>query len=335
LIAAALIALFAASAARAAVCGGTTTCQCGDDVASDYTMAADLGPCPRIADSDTVGLALRPGVTLDCQGHAIIGPADNQKNAFGVKVGSGNSVDSDMTVRQCQVTGFWWGIYVKNAADVLVEDSHLYANGWKDPTQNGTGYGIDVASSQDVTVRNNLIADNGNEGFHLSASTSVTVQGNLFRNNGLEQLYLINASGNVITGNHAEGGSQGLEMRFSSSNQFSYNAWTQSAAQVLENDDSDNEFFYEQFDGRVTVGPGSNGNRFLLGEFANPTGACLSVDAVHDTYVYKGHFAACGTDLVAAAPVVLDRSINNLAKVPRTAIVRFAGCTADSTWTPT
>ena len=45
-------------AARAAVCGGAVVCQCGDTVTSDYTMTADLGPCPRLASGDTVGLRL-------------------------------------------------------------------------------------------------------------------------------------------------------------------------------------------------------------------------------------------------------------------------------------
>ena len=155
-------------AARAAVCGGAVVCQCGDTVTSDYTMTADLGPCPRLASGDTVGLRLKSGVTLDCQGHTITGPGDTQKNAYGIRVGNSSSPDANMVIRNCGVTKFWWGVYVQNAGDVLIEDNHLYENGWKDPTQNGTGYGLDVANSQDVTVRRNRIVDNGNEGFHLS-----------------------------------------------------------------------------------------------------------------------------------------------------------------------
>ena len=77
-----------------------------------------------------------------------------------------------MVVRNCGVTKFWWGVYVQNAGDDIIEDNDLYENRWKDPTQNGNGYGLDVANSSAVTVRNNLISDNGNEGFHLSSSSA-------------------------------------------------------------------------------------------------------------------------------------------------------------------
>src|SRR6185503_12649000 len=222
---------------------------------SDYTMTADLA-CPRLPSGDTVGLRLKSGVTLDCQGHIIAGPGDTLKNAYGV-------------------TKFWWGVYVQNAGDVLIEDNDLYENGWKDPTQNGTGYGLDVANSQDVTVRRNRIVDNGNEGFHLSTSVGVTVDDNELMNNGFEQLYMIHSDFNTIANNKTQGGTQGLEMRYSSSNYFSYNVWAQAPLHMLENDNNDNVFFYDRFEGRVFVGNSSLRNRFELSEFINPTGNCL------------------------------------------------------------
>jgi len=317
--------------ALAASCGGTTQCQCGDTVISNYTMTSDLGPCPRIPTGDTVGLRLTPGVTLDCQGHAIAGPGDLGTNAFGIRVGSASTPvpDNHLTIRNCWVTGFWWGIYVQNARNVLIEGNHLYANGWKEPVENGSGYGLDVANSTDVTVRDNAIFDNGNEGFHLSGSSGVTVEGNRLSDNGLEQLYLIRSDGNVIRNNYTEGGSQGLEMRYSNNNTFSYNVWAQSPAQVLENDNSNNVFFYDSFEGRVVVGDASLGNRFELCAFDNPTGTCLRVNALQGTHVYKGYFQACALDVVATTGVTLERSINNLVTVSKSVTVKYPGCSAD------
>ncbi len=60
--------------------------------------------------------------------------------------------------------------------------------------------------------------------------------------------------------------------------------------QYLENDNSDNEFLYDSFEGRVVVGDASVGNTFRLCDFDNPTGTCLRVNALHGTYVYKGYF---------------------------------------------
>jgi parallel beta-helix repeat protein len=328
LVLAALV-LGLAAGAIAAECGGSTPCQCGDTVGSDYLMTADLGPCPRLSGgADTVGLRVRSGATLDCRGHSITGPGDLLRDSFGIRVGT-SSASSKMTVRGCSVSRFWWGIHVDGATDVLIDSNHLHDNGWKVPVENGSGYGVDVANSSAVTVRNNVIADNGNEGVHLSSSSGAVIEDNVLRDNGFEQLYLIRADDNVIRRNHAAGGTQGLEMRFSSGNAFSYNVWAGSPLQFLENDNNDNTFFYERFEGRVAVGEASTGNRFELSSFSNPAGNCLTVAAPNAAYVHKSFFGPCNWDVVGNALVTLDRSVNTLAKVSKAVTVRFPGCTAD------
>jgi parallel beta-helix repeat protein len=160
------------SLAFAATCGGAVVCQCGDTVVEDYTMTSDLGPCPLVLGGDTIGLRVGSGVTLNCGGHAIIGPPDGRRSEFGIRVGTSSAIESDVVIRNCRVTGFWWGIYVQSAKNVVIKKNHIHENGWKDNTENGTGYGLDIANSADVIVRNNTIADNGDEGIHLSHSMS-------------------------------------------------------------------------------------------------------------------------------------------------------------------
>ncbi|HEY8149784.1 MAG TPA: right-handed parallel beta-helix repeat-containing protein, partial [Vicinamibacteria bacterium] len=232
-------------------------------------------------------------------------------------------------MRRCDVSRFWWGVHVDSATDVLIDSNHLHDNGWKDPEANGNGYGLDVANSSAVTVRNNRIADNGNEGFHLSSSSGAIVEDNVFEDNGREQLYLIHADNNVIRRNRATGGTQGLEMRFSSGNAFSYNVWAGSPLQYLENDNHDNTFLYERFEGRVAVGDACTGNRFESSSFSNPAGNCMTVTIPSTGYVFKSFFGPCNWDVVGNALVTLDRSVNTLAKVSKTVTVRFPGCTAD------
>ena len=118
-------------------------------------------------------------------------------------------------------------------------------------------------------------------------------------------------------------------MRFSSGNAFSYNVWAGSPLQYLENDNNDNTFFYERFEGRVAVGDASTGNRFELSSFSNPTGNCLTVAAPSTAYVFKSFFGPCSWDVVGNALVTLDRSVNTLPKVSKAVTVRFPGCTAD------
>jgi parallel beta-helix repeat protein len=320
-----------ASSLSAAECGGAIPCQCGDTVVTDYTLTFDLGPCPRLpgAGVDTIGLSVNSGVTLDCQGHKILGPNDNLKNAFGIRIGArlAPTLARDATVRNCEIAYFWWGIYVQKAENILLENNTLRDNGWKDPKKNGTGYGLDVANSRDVTVRNNMIVNNGNEGFHLSHSTNTIIEDNLFADNGFEQLYLYFADDNTIHGNTASGGRQSLEMRFSNRNLFSYNRWINSQKQWLENDNTQNTFFYDHFHGLVQVARKSEGNLFTLCEFTNPTGVCLRLNAT-DGVVYKGRFSSCKFDVRAGAPAVLDRCAEVDKKAGKLTLI-YPGCVAD------
>ena len=215
--------------AIAAVCGGPVVCQCGDTVGADYAMTADLGPCPRLSGTDTVGLKVRSDVTLDCQNHSITGPGDTLKDSFGIRVGTSSGA-SNMKVKRCNVSGFWWGIYVESATNVLIKGNHLHDNGWKSATENGTGYGLDVANSTAVTVRGTSSPTTATRAFISPAPPRVTRGRQCLPDNGLEQLYLIRADNNTIRNNEATGGTQGLEMRFSSGNAFSYNVWAGLAA---------------------------------------------------------------------------------------------------------
>jgi len=336
ILAAFLLAWLAASSATAAECGGAVVCKCGDTVTSDYAMTANLGPCPRLASGDTIGLAVRSGVTLNCQDHAISGPADTLKDSFGIRVAVGTASGQETVVDRCVVTGFWWGAYVSAASDVRIQDSIFHQNGWKDPTLNGTGYGIDISASIRVMVSGCRISDNGNEGVHVSYSSrregdlepGVTLDSNTIFNNGREQIYLFHSDGNIIHNNQMWGGTQGLEMRFSSNNQFSYNTWS-GPLHWLENDDQNNTFLYDSFDGRVVVGDNSLGNEFRLVEFTNATGACLHFGPLDGGYIYKSRFDSCLTDLEGSSAVTLERSVANLKTVSKAVKVKFPGCIAD------
>ncbi|MEO2169875.1 MAG: right-handed parallel beta-helix repeat-containing protein [bacterium] len=290
-------------------CGGAVVCACGDRVVEDYTMSADLGPCLE-ADSggEIVGLRLKSDVLLDCSGFAILGPDDAQKEEFGIRIGTSAGPVSGVTLRGCEVSGFWWGIYVSSSSEIVVEDNYSHDNGWKDPYANGTGYGIDIARSSDVVVRGNRIDDNGNEGIHLSASQDVVVESNSLTNNGFEQIYLINADENEIHSNTATGGTQGLEMRDSSRNQFSYNRFLDSPKQWLENDNHANEFVYDEFAGQVEVSADSTGNRFSHCRFLNPDGTCIRVRGA-GTSLDRAWMQQCkvAVDTLEALTLALER----------------------------
>lgn len=291
-------------------CGGDVACACGDRVVEDYTMSGNIGPCSwdeHATGDELVGLRVDDGITLDCAGFGVEGPADQRKEEFGIKIGSRTRPVVAATVRNCRVHGFWWGVHIVNSSDILVESSTLEDNGWFDPDANGTGYGIDVVDSTDVELRDNTVRRNGNEGLHLSSSSDVRVIDNTFEGNGFEQVYLIDADRNTIRGNTARGGTQGLEMRESNENVFENNHWLDAPLHWLENDSESNVFSYDHFEGLVRTSNASRNNRFENSSFWNPTSDCLRNDAA-GTHLVRPLFESCKSDVFANAAITVERA---------------------------
>lgn len=312
-------------------CGGIVPCHCGDRVVADTVLTADIGPCDwesTPTPGELVGLRVDSDVTLDCAGHSILGPADAQRQEFGIRTGSESRPVSGLTIKNCHVSGFWWGIYVAYSEDVTVEDNVVTGNGWFSEVENGTGYGIDVANSTDVTLRRNQVVANGNEGIHLSTSTDVLVEDNHLADNGFEQLYVIESEFNTIRANRAFGGRQGLEMRDSDDNAFSYNEWRGSPKQWLENFNDRNVFLYDTFEGRLEIADASNSNRFELCSLFNPGGECAEIRSAYNVF-FKSHFV-CKKGLDTSRPLTLDRNVGLRRATSRREIALvLPGCSAD------
>jgi nitrous oxidase accessory protein NosD len=219
--------------AEAASCGGDKPCACGDKVTRDYTLTADLGPCPDN------GLRVGGAVTLDGGGFTIRGPGPGVA-AAGVRIGDdGNGA----VVRNLTVTGFENGIRLVGARNVRLTDVVAHGNGDPGPRE---GYGIDVSSaaSDNVLERVNVYG-NADEGIHVGTDAArnriVDAQvhdngrENVYflacRDNRLERsrvwgsgagnaaVYVKFASGTVLEGNtisdgavHVRGGSTGTEL---------------------------------------------------------------------------------------------------------------------------
>ena len=351
-----------ASTALAGTCGGTgasrVECQCGDVVTSNYVMDKPLGPCLWTSEPELTGLWVESNVTLDCNGHTISGPSDNQKQEFGIRVGSAPFPVNNATIKDCQVTGFWWGAYLRGdesnpTTNVVIEDSRFFENGWKHPSQNGTGYGINVTNSEQVTIQDSDIVDNGNEGIHLSGAQHVSILNNTLIENGFENLYFLRSSWNTTKGNTTQGARQGLEMRWSNNNDFEGNVWDGPKRNWLENDNNNNTFVNDVFNGPLFVSKDSTGNafeychfygpvevisrshgsRFETSFFEHPDKWCLQLKGAQNTYLYKAHFGDCWKHIKmnGAHDTILDRSIGAEILVPKKKFVTqiYAGCTAD------
>ena len=98
--------------ALAGTCGGSTPCNCGDTVTSDYTLSDNL-TCSLGAN----GLIVGSGVVLNGAGHSITGSTDvmpviynNRQYTYPTGKGSGVNAGSGSTIEGfSNITGFFMG----------------------------------------------------------------------------------------------------------------------------------------------------------------------------------------------------------------------------------
>lgn len=165
--------------------GGLLPVTCGSTLTQDTVLAADLVNCP--------GDGLRIGadnITLDCAGHAILG------------AGSGNGVLLDSrsraTVRNCRISGFDEGIFVRYSTYAKLSSNSLTGNG---------GNGVNLFAGSNTSLTANQAANNGNSGLSLSQSRDNNLTNNSATGNGNNGIYLSQSPGNTLAANNASGNS--------------------------------------------------------------------------------------------------------------------------------
>lgn len=156
---------------------------CGSDITSDTTLSGDIGPC-----STPVGLRIsNNNITLDCAGHTISGT--NVPFSAGI-VSAGFS---GITIKNCNVTGFFQGIYIDFGSNV-----NLASN-----TLDGNSFGIFMQRTSGSTITDNTADGNSQDGVFMGPGASGnTLTGNTANNNSIRGFEDATAgSGTSGTGN--------------------------------------------------------------------------------------------------------------------------------------
>ena len=91
-----IVFLFSANGSIAADCGGAIPCNCGDTITTDYTMAANIGPC-----ADTGLIISADDISLDCNNFVISGPGQFAGNA-GIELTGRTGVN----VKHCRINRY-------------------------------------------------------------------------------------------------------------------------------------------------------------------------------------------------------------------------------------
>jgi parallel beta-helix repeat protein len=280
---------------HAANCGGATVCKCGDKVVQDYVMAADLGPCLL-----THGLVIGNGVTLDGNGHQILGPG-GAIETYGVYLnGSTGAVVTDVVV-----TGFLRGIRLANAQGNQILESETVQNG---NFTTHVGYGIDMASgARNNLLQDNLIHNNADEGIHFGSGSGGNVfVGNTVYDNHIENIYFISSHNNTILNNTTRLGQTGVYVKDSTGNVFQDNTFQDKIVHI-RGDSYNNQFinntllntgFHFQVYTSDTPFRYPHDNVVKGGRITNASGICLRFSSSWDNVISDTILGGCKTDIV-------------------------------------
>ena len=135
-------------------------------------------------------------VTLDCAGHTISGPGDN---------GIFFQFRTGVTVKNCRVTGFTFGILVDDSTNFALMDNVAFGNG---------AHAFDIERSSQGVLRGNTARENGGIGFAVeSASIGNRLTENLATNNGEGFWVRFGSDANILSQNIATGEWSGVRRR--------------------------------------------------------------------------------------------------------------------------
>lgn len=227
---------------------------CGDIIYEDTTLTKDLIDCSGH------GLIIgEDNLTLDCNGHLIDGYNPSPRDS-GVYV----SYQEGVTVKNCNLQGFWHGIdFLGGQKNTLINSSAMN-NEW--------GIVIDFGSSKNLVFENK---GNNNRfgGIVLdSDSNNNTLIGNQVSNNSEHGVYIHSSSynylsNNIITHNTAQGINLFGESYY---NLFSNNSFSYSPYGIKVYAGSGNTFWNNQFiENGVNAYEANSGNYWNLSTAGN------------------------------------------------------------------
>jgi len=228
--------------------------ECGETITEDIILTEDLLNCQ--GSGIVVGA---DDLVIDCDNYLISGPGDTDDDGTladeggyaGIYIGSYD----DITVKNCKITNFTYGLSLGLPADGSQNDAITsnkifsnyigimlrYGDNQYNLIQGNTIYGIDngihhyggsgiyVQSGTENPIESNTIFDLRNYGIFLGSDYN-SVYGNSIENTGGAGFFLYSADFNDLSYNTVSNTVRGFYVRSSSNNQINFNnIWENSA----------------------------------------------------------------------------------------------------------
>ena len=125
-------------------------------------------------------------VTLDCAGYSLIGGGIDWD--YGIILNGTTNV----TVKNCSIQGYRYGIYLDNASESDLSNNTLSYD---------ISYGIYLSDSDYNTLSSNTVSNSTFDGIYLTSSRHNSLIGNSVRNNRYYGIYFYKSGDNVVGNN--------------------------------------------------------------------------------------------------------------------------------------
>ena len=168
---------------------------CGTTIWANTNLAANIGPC-----SGNALVMGHSGITLNCAGHTV--------NGEGTHVGITLAGRTRVTVENCIVAGFQYGIRLSNSS----------GNTFIGDKANSNLIGFYLSGSSHNTLMGDAASGNSGYGFFLYSSSNENVLNASAANANVNGIMVRSSFGNIISGNTANANVNGIELLHSSNN---------------------------------------------------------------------------------------------------------------------
>jgi parallel beta-helix repeat protein len=224
-------------------------------VSSDTVLIANI----TCATSNGVNI-IGDDVTLDCNGNSILGSG----------TGSGVLVDGrkNVIIKNCNITGFYYGIKVQNSRNVqIIQGNDIRLNDF---------YGIYLYQSNDTRIEDNAIINDNNGVYSLSSLNTTVTNNSINLHKKFYGIYLFNSNNNTVSNNTMWNNYHGVYLVNSSYTNVSNNNISNSDVyNIFVHKGTTNSYFFDNKLHSASEGirlkDSSNSNNFINNTVTNHT----------------------------------------------------------------
>lgn len=174
------------------------------DLTANIVNSLDIDACMNITANNII---------LDCHSFTVDGL--DAVNTYGVLVGRGVPIQTNITIKNCPITDWNRGIWLNNTGNDNITNTSANSNTAigiylftlhnatiTNITANNNWVGFGLVSSSNNSFYNNIASNNGNGGINLELdSSNNTFYGNIVSNNPSSGFFIDSSSNNILYNN--------------------------------------------------------------------------------------------------------------------------------------